>query len=144
MKLSRKLMFASAATGLSLLAAFFIWELVRRYDLEEQASTLMTETVNQIVSSRDSTLLSEHTDPLAQVGLPDLTTLDRYGSLVVIDPLEGGAQVSGSLSASAPVAQFTTTAHCSLGKVNFEAFLTYRDGRWLFTHFALVPGELAE
>lgn len=144
MKLSRKLLLASAATGLSLLAAFFVWELARRSTLEDQAGTLVTETITQIVSAGDTTLLLEHADPLAPVNSPDLTTLGRYGSFVVLDPLEGGAQVSGSLSASAPVAQFTTTAHCSLGKVNFEALLTYRDGRWLFTHFALIPGKLSE
>lgn len=144
MKLSRKLMFASVATGLSLLAAFFIWELVRRYSLEEQASTLMTDTVTQILSSGDTTLLFEHADPLTPINSPDPTTLARYGRLVVLDPPEGGAQVPGSLSASAPVAQFATTAHYSLGKVSAEAQLTYRDGFWLFTHFALIPGELAE
>jgi hypothetical protein len=144
MKLSRKLMFASAATGLSLLAAFFVLELVRRYDLEEQASTLMTNTVTQILSSGESTLLLENADPLVPVSAPDLTTIAGYGSLVALDPPEGGAQVPGSLSATAPSAQFAITAHYGLGKVSTEALLTYRDGLWLFTHFALVPGELAE
>ncbi len=144
MKHSRKLMFASAATGLSLLAAFFVWELVRRYSLEEQASTLMTDTVTQILSSGDTTLLFEHADPLAPVDAPDLSALGRYGRLVALDPAEGGAQVPGSLSDNVPVAQFATTAHYSLGKVSAEAQLTYRDGLWLFTHFALIPGELAE
>ncbi len=144
MKRSRKLMFASAATALSLLAAFFIWELVRRYSLEEQASTLMTETATQILSSGDTTLLFAHADPLAPVDSPDLSTLVRYGRLVALDPPAGGAQVPGSLSASVPVAQFSTTAHYSLGKVSVEALLTYRDGLWLFTHFALIPGEFAE
>lgn len=144
MKRSRKLMFASAATGLSLLAAFFIWELVRRYGLEEQASTLMTDTVTQILSSGDTTLLFEHADPLAPIDAPDLSTLGRYGRMVALDAPEGGAQIPGSLSDNAPVAQFTTTAHYSLGKVSAEALLTYRDDLWLFTHFALIPGELAE
>ncbi len=144
MKRSRKLIFASAATGLSLLAAFFIWELVRRYSLEEQASTLMTETATQILSSGDTTLLFEHADPSAPVDSPDLSTLGRYGRLVAIDPPEGGAQVPGSFSANVPAAQFATTAHYSLGKVSVEALLIYRDGLWLFTHFAVIPGEFAE
>lgn len=144
MKFSRKLMFASAATGLSLLAAFFIWELVRRYSLEDQASTLMTDTVTQILSAGDTTLLFEHADPRAPINAPDMTTLVRYGRLVALDSPVGGAQIPGSLSASVPAAQFAITAHYGLGKVSAEALLTYRDGFWLFTHFALIPGELAE
>lgn len=144
MKRSRKLMFASAATGLSLLAAFFVWELVRRYSLEEQASTLMTDTAMQILGSGDTTLLFEHADPLAPIDSPDLSMLVRYGRLVALDPPEGGAQVPGSLSANAPVAQFATTAHYSLGKVSVEALLIYRDGNWLFTNFGVIPGEFAE
>lgn len=144
MKRSRQLTFASAATGLSLLAAFFVWELIRRYSLEEQASALMTDTVTQILVSGNTNLLFEHADPLVPVEAPDLSALGRYGRLVALDPAEGGAQVPGSLSNNAPFAQFTTTAHYSLGKVSAESLLTYRDGIWLFTYFALIPGELAE
>ncbi|MES3008632.1 MAG: hypothetical protein V4751_12770 [Pseudomonadota bacterium] len=144
MKFSRKLLFATTATGLSLLAAFFVWELNRRYSLEEQAGALMTDTLLQILSSGDSTLLSEHTDPLVLVQTPDLSNLTRYGRLVSIDPPQGEAQIPTSLSSTAPAAQFATTAHYSLGRVNSEAIMTYRDGLWLFTHFTVVPGPLAE
>ena len=144
MKPSRKFLFTNAATGLSLLAAFFIWELSRRSDLESQANALMTDSITHFLSDGDSGSIYAHADPQASINLLDTKILGRYGRLVVIDPPQGGAQIPNSLSGITPTAQFVATAHFGLGKVSSEAIMTYRDGKWIFTHFSVTPGPLAE
>ena len=137
-------MFTNAATGLSLLAEFFIWELSRRSDLESQANALMTDSITHFLSDGDSGSIYAHADPQASINLLDTKILGRYGRLVVIDPPQGGAQIPNSLSGITPTAQFVATAHFGLGKVSSEAIMTYRDGKCIFTHFSVTPGPLAE
>lgn len=115
-----------------------------RASVESRAYELMTSASQTVLGNGDWSLVFENMNPESPIESADMSVLQNFGRLVVLGEMEGVADVPLPFSSEPPSAQLRMTGHFAGGTSSTEAILVYKDGRWLFSHFAYVPGSIAQ
>jgi len=144
MKTSRLSVLIGTLIAILIPVVLFLWSNYHRASVEERAYELMINASQAVLGTGDWSLVFENMDPETPSQIPDMTTLRDFGSLVTLGEMVGIADVPLPLSGQPATAQLRIAGHFSTGICFTEAILVYRDGRWLFSHFAYIPGTLAQ
>lgn len=124
--------------------AFYLWSNYYRASVEQQAYDLMTASTEAVLGSGDWSLVLENMTPESPIQSADMSSLRSFGRLVDLADMEGVAEVPMPFSGQTATAQLRMTGHFTNGGCVTEAILVHRDGRWLFSHFAYIPGSFAQ
>jgi hypothetical protein len=130
---------SALAAAVFLVAGYFAPEFFHQTRTTAVAYDLMTNITTSLLADADLAPLLAVADD--SVAAPDLTALERFGELIVMDRPAGTVFVPPLFSTVTGSASLQLRASFAYGTADVTAELEYREGAWLVRNYVLTPGR---
>lgn len=131
---------STLAAVVFLVSGYFAAEFFHQTRTTALAHTLVTDITRSLLGDADPAPLLALTDETLPVSLPDLSTVERFGELIVMGQPSGNVFVPPLFSAASGSASLQLGASFAYGTADVSAELEYRQGRWHLRRYVLTPG----
>lgn len=124
----------------SLVAAYFAAEFYHQSSSSALAQSLVSESTRELLSGGDPRAIPALADTGANVAVPDVAFLSRFGDLIAMETPAGDIFVPPLFSSSPGTASLTLRASFAYGTADIQTQLSYREGEWRLLSYTLTPG----
>ncbi len=131
---------STLAAVVFLIAGYFAVEFFHQTRTSALAHRLVTDITQSLLGSADPTPLLALTDAGLTPQVPDLTPVQRFGKLIVMDAPSGTVFVPPLFSGVTGSASLQLRASFAYGTADVAAKLEYREGEWHLRSYVLTPG----
>ncbi len=132
---------STLAAVASLVAGYFAIEFFHQTRTTAEARNLVTNITRSLLDGADAAPLLALVDDDLSLAPPDLTPLERFGELIVLEPAEGNIFVPPLFSGATGSASLQLRASFAYGIADVAAELEYREGDWRLRRYVLTPGR---
>ncbi len=132
---------STLAAVASLVAGYFAIEFFHQTRTTAEARNLVTDITRSLLDGADSAPLLALADDDLSLVPPDLTPLERFGELIVLEPPKGDIFVPPLFSGVTGSASLQLRASFAYGIADVAAELEYREGDWRLRRYVLTPGR---
>jgi hypothetical protein len=132
---------STLAAVVFLIAGYFAAEFFHQTRSTALAHSLVTDITQSLLGSADAAPLLALADDGINLSVPDLTPLERFGELIVMDAPTGAVFVPPLFSGVTGSASLQLRASFAYGTADVAAELEYRAGAWHLRNYVLTPGS---